>query len=257
MKTYIVLFLIVMLTNLFNTETLYSQDSDFRHIRLFQSFFTDARVSESPYISGFFSAQDIGGDVFTIDISGGAPVTSQIEVESRIAALFVNPGFAGSRQGISDWLITGRYLFDFEKVHAAAGAQFTLPVGSEKVGAGNFNYGFYSAARYEISKRFLLTGNLQLNFVKIPFLTFSGGFFSVQESRETTVGTGFGGMIDVGSNLFFVGEFAYESKTDFSVISTGIDYFINRKGNIRINAIFGLDDGAPDIGGSFGLLVPF
>jgi len=98
MKIYTVLFLILMSTSLCNTETLYSQDSDFRHIRLFQSFFTDARVSESPYI---------------------------------------------------------------------------------------------------------------------------------------------------------------KSKSDFSVISTGIDYFINRKGNIRINAIFGLDDGAPDIGGSFGLLVPF
>jgi len=204
MKKYTVLLLILMSTTLWNTKVVYSQDSDFRHIRLFQSFFTDARVSESPYISGFFSALDVGGDVFTLDMSGGAPVTSQIEVESRLAALFVNPGFASNRQGISDWLITGRYLLDIEKVDVAAGAQFTLPIGSEDVGAGNFNYGFYSAARYEISKRFLLTGNLQLNFVKIPFLTFSGGFFSVQDSRETTVGTGFGGMIDVGSNLFFV-----------------------------------------------------
>jgi len=257
MKTYTILFLILISATLWDTKVAYSQESDFQHVRLFQSFFTDARVSESPYISGFFSAQDVGGDVFTLDVSGGAPVTSQIEVESRLAALFVNPGFASNRQGISDWLITGRYLFDVDKADVAAGAQFTLPIGSEDVGAGNFNYGFYSAARYEISKRFLLTGNLQLNFVKIPFLTFSGGFFSVQESRETTVGTGFGGMIDVGGNLFFVGEFTYESKTDFSVISTGIDYFINRKGNIRVNAIFGLDEGAPDIGGSFGLLVPF
>jgi len=237
--------------------SLYSQNDDFTHIRLFQSYFTDARVSESAYISGLFSALEAGTDILAFDTRGGAVITPEIEVETRIAALFIEPGLAGGRNGVSDWLLTGRYLFDMETIHLAAGSQFTLPVGSESVGAGNFNYGFYTASRYELTNWLMLTGNVNLNFIKIPFLTRIGDFFAFDESRETVFGAGTGAIVDVGGNVFLLSEFIFQTKTDFSLFSAGLDYFINRRGHIRLNIFAGLDNGAPDSGISFGLIIPF
>ena len=244
-KTCTILLLTFLLSLL--AEFSNAQNSRFDGVRLFQSYFQDARITNSPYVNGNFLFADFDFvDLISLDASGGYTITPKIEAEGSLGFINVNPSFAESESGVSDLLLTGRYMFDVDVVDLAAGAFFELPIGTDDVGAGDFDFGFYGAIRHGLSDKIMLTGNLQANIIK------TGG-----NDREFSLAVGLGSIINVSERLNVIPELLLESESDFTALSGGVDYRIKDIGHIRGALIVGVDDGAPDIGITAGFLYPF
>jgi len=238
------LLIVLLLSSL--VEVSEAQNSRFDGVRLFQSYFQDARITNSPYVNGNFFFGDFDFvDVITLDARGGYTFTPKIEAEGSLGFVNVNPNFGSSESGVSDLLLTGRYMFDVDVIDLAAGTFFELPFGTDDVGAGDFDFGFYGAVRHGISDKVMLTGNLQANILKLG------------PEREFSLGVGIGSIVNVAERTNIVAELLIESKTDNSAISGGVDYRFKDIGHIRSALIVGVDDGAPDIGITAGFLYPF
>lgn len=246
-KILTILFVSFIISAIGNTN-LSAQKSGFDDVRLFQSYFQDARITGTPYVNGNFFFGDFDFvDITTLDGRGGYTFTPNIEGEASFGFINVNPDFGNSDSGVSDLFLTGRYLFDIEEISIAAGTFFTLPIGTESVGQENFNFGFYGAVRHVVSEKVALTGNLQFNIIEIGF----------DDDRELSVGVGLGSIVNVAERVNVVGELLIESETDYAAISGGVDYKLRDIGHIRSGLIVGIDDGAPDIGITAGFLFPF
>lgn len=246
MKKILTYVLFLFFISILNSSNLYAQKSAFDDVRLFQSYFQDARITNTPYVNGNFFFGDFDfADITTLDARGGYTFTPQIEAEGSFGFVHVNPNFGSGESGVSDLFLTGRYLFDLEEISIAAGTFFTLPIGTESVGEENFDFGFYGAVRHVVSDKVALTGNLQFNI------------FEIGNDREFSVGVGLGSIVKVAERLNIVGELLIESETDFAALSGGVDYKIRDIGHIRGALIVGVDDGAPDIGLTAGFLFPF
>ncbi|HMB97080.1 MAG TPA: hypothetical protein VKM36_01250 [Balneolaceae bacterium] len=241
------IFFLFFITSVSNTN-LYAQKSGFDDVRLFQSYFQDARITGTPYVNGNFFFGDFDFVDFTrLNARGGYTFTPEIEAEGSFGFVNANPRFGNSESGVSDLFLTGRYLFDIEEISIAAGTFFTLPIGTESAGEENFNFGFYGAVRHVVSEKVALTGNLQFNIIEMGF----------DDDRELSVGVGLGSIVNVAERVNVVGELLIESETDYAAISGGADYKLRDIGHIRGGLIVGIDDGAPDIGVTAGFLFPF
>ncbi|MGF1669111.1 MAG: hypothetical protein ACFCU6_01580, partial [Balneolaceae bacterium] len=131
MRKILTAFLLLIIVSGINPSALFAQNSGFDGVRLFQSYFQDARITNSPYVNGNFFFGDFDFvDIITLDARGGYTFKSNFEAEGQFGFVNVNRRFGGSDSGVSDIFLTGRYMFDVEGISLAGGAFFTLPIGT-------------------------------------------------------------------------------------------------------------------------------
>ena len=144
------------------------------------------------------------------------------------------------RSGISDILIAGRYNLKPDETKISAGGFITLPIGEEKVGQSNLNFGAFGALRHPLESGMVITGTLGIDFSEVPK---RGGDDS---DYETSLNIGGGVIYPHSDQLSIIGEIGLRTEGDFFLLSGGVDYNIT-SGRVRGALGVGLDDGAPDV----------
>lgn len=221
-------------------------------VHLFQNFMRDATVSTIPYGEAGLSYGSYNHfSSFTLGAQGGYPVNKQVEIGIGVNYMNLSPENGDSQGGLADPILAGRYLLKPGPTQFAVGGYATLPVGSEDVGQGTLDFGFYGSVRHKM-QTFTLTGMLGLDFVETKTV---GGHFDednlkyvVEEEtdHESSLVLGVGGIYPMNANLNIVGELVLKTEVDYMMLSGGVDYVMGN-GRLRGGLGLGLDDGAPDL----------
>lgn len=247
-----------------------------QEVRLFQSFFSDARITGRPYWGGGLSIGDSDGrSSAELDAVVGYTIIPELEMHAQLGFLRSSPDEGDSSSGFTDLLVVGQYLFDDVRVNAAgdvldiaAGGYVDLPAGQSDVGGNTLDFGLYGAARYPMNDRTTLTGNLGLNSADpietgIGLIGFCPGFYfgycatpRFESGRATSVSIGAGALYQASGDVYLVGEFRAETEFDYAALSGGVDY-TTRFGHLRGALAAGLADGAPDVSLVAQVLRPF
>lgn len=254
MRKYTTVILVLMI--FINFGTLKSQDT-LDKIHLFQTFFHDATISKTPYGEGSLQIADYDGfSSFSLGAQGGFGINPNLEVGGGISFVSWNPSIGDSQSGISDLLVTGRYLLPVQGLKAAAGGYITLPIGSDKVGGGHLNFGAFGALRHPLQNGLVITGTLGFDLIetnKAPDysnLTYeqlmSGYEPKTETEHDLSVLLGGGAIYPVNKQLHVVAELNIRTKGDYMLLSGGADYELPQLGRVRGFLGLGLDDGAPD-----------
>ncbi|MGQ9853073.1 MAG: hypothetical protein ACUVTG_06700 [Candidatus Oleimicrobiaceae bacterium] len=215
-------------------------------VKLFQSYFFDSPIARAAYAQVGLAYNDYDkSSALRIGPQGGFPINDKIEVEGAIAYVSWSPG----ESGISDLELYGRYnLVDSKELNGSVGAMVTLPIGSEKIAAGNLNFGGFGALRYALQNGMTITGNIGLLFFETTTFEFDlqKGTLEEKTSHESCLNLGVGAIYPVSKLLHVVGELVLQSKYDYMLLSAGADYKVGN-GRVRGSLGLGLDDGAPDL----------
>lgn len=241
---------LLILLCLFNTQVLLGQQETLDDTHLFQTFFQDAAVSESPYGEAILGFSDIDRlQVINLGVRGSIPINSQFEIGGSLAFLSSDQDFGNGESGISDVRVTGRYHFQTRQAtKITAGAFITLPIGDEDLGQSELNLGVFGALRHPIAARTVITGTLSLEFLEGAPVR-NGGWPRITvfgRDRETALLLG-GGVIHQATEQFnVIGELNLVTEGDFALLSGGIDYKL-QSSRLRGTLGLGLDNGAPDL----------
>lgn len=216
-------------------------------VRLFQTFFRDATISTRPYIEGGLRYDDYDhASVFVGDVKGGGTLFEHFEMGTHFGIISVDPDRGSIENGILDLFVCAKYDFSHTiargryNMKTVAGGYFTLPTGDEDSWQDNTNFGGFSAIRYPLKNRLVLTGVMGFDFIEV-FDHFDG-----DKDRKTSILVGFGTIFPVDSLVSVVSEFNFHTEGDYVMLTGGIDYKMHLNGRVRGMIGFGLDDGAPD-----------
>ncbi len=221
---------------------------------LFQNFYRDALIEDGLFGEGHFQyAQtkfeagpfEVKWSTINVGAIAGYPVTPDLEIDAGIDFISISPDEGDSESGISDITVGGKYLILKKEQEIAIGGLVTLPVGSEDVGQGNLNFGFFGAGRMNIKDNMIITGTIGLDFYEMEKYNINTG--KTDTEYETAFVLGAGTIIGLNPDLDLVPEFMMITEIDYMMLSCGADYKINENSSLRGMFGFGLDDGAPDI----------
>lgn len=259
-----------------------AQSSTMDDIRLYQNMFRDAPITDIPYGEALLNLSSLDNSSLTsIGVQGGLGVHRRVELNAGLYFSSTNPdGDASGESGLLDIPVYGRYNFVAEEqMKVSGGTYLTLPVGSDDIGQGNLNFGFFGAIRHAITdSRFTLTGNLGVDFVEqpgfivgpicIPTFNIITGYFDIlsptclpgtasEGGRTASVGVGGGTVYAANDLLHLLGEIRIEPEFDYAALSGGADYRVSSNGRLRGNLLVGIDDGAPNVGLTMAFLATF
>ncbi len=219
-------------------------------VKLFQSYFFDSPIAKASYGQvGLVYSDYEGSSTLNIGPQGGFPINDKIEVEGALAFVSWSPDHGNGESGISDLELYGRYnLANSKQLNGSVGAMVTLPIGSEKIGAGNLNFGGFGALRYALQNGMTITGNVGLIFYETTTIDVDlyTGKIEEKTSHESYLNLGVGAIYPVSKLLHVVGELVLHSEGDYMLLSAGADYQLGN-GRVRGALGLGLDDGAPDL----------
>lgn len=235
---------------------LQGQSDTLDDIRLFQTFFQDAAVSNHPYGEGIFGFSDFdAASVINVGVRGAYPINPQFEIGGSLAFISADPDVGSGESGLSDLRITGRYHLHMDQpTQVTVGGFLTLPIGSEDVGQGETNFGAFGAVRHPLAPNTVLTGTISLEFLEGAPLRNGGwpGIVVANTDKETAILLGGGIIHKTSSQISLVGELNIVTEGDFAMLSGGVDYELRSGGRLRGTLGLGLDDGAPDLSLVFG-----
>ncbi len=241
------------------TAPLFAQNNS-DQVRLFQSYFFDAPIAKNIYVEpGLdYATSSYYSEIATVDQSalligakGGYPINEKIEVGASLGFLNLSSDPGDSESGLTDIGVYGRYnITNNNLLNFAAGGLVTLPIGEEKVGQSNLNFGGFGAVRYTLEGGIVLAGNLGLIFYETKTVEneYTGGTPSgttKKSKHESYLNLGFAGIYPINSQLNIVGELTMKTEVDYMMLSGGVDYSMGG-GRIRGALGIGLDVGAPD-----------
>lgn len=210
-----------------------------------------------------------GGDaeVWTFGPTFISPVLSNqfIELGGRFDIINFDPDGFESETGASDIDVWGKYqVFKSEDTMISVGLLMTLPTGSEKIlhprASGEVNGEIFSGGRYQISPS--LTAIAHVGLRHNSDMDVEVGNRETEVDGELQAKLGGGVIYEATQKLNLQGELnyateAYEDFDDDVRLSVGADYEITPVFLLRGGSSFGLDDGAPDWGMTFGGLFQF
>jgi hypothetical protein len=228
--------MIVAVVALWGLNPSYAQDpnqASTDQIALFQTFFEDAPIATDFYWEGFFQYLAYDGDISVIDLValGALPVGPLTQLGGGLGFRNISPG----NSGLTDLVVSGRHNILQTPAAVSVGALLTLPIGSEDNGQSNFNFSGFGALRYPLESGQVLTGAFGLEFVEQG------------NDREAGFLLAGGVIVPAATGLHFIGEINIRSRSDYALISGGLDYVLQGIGGKIRGAIgLGLDDGAPD-----------
>lgn len=265
-----------------SANALSAQSSTMDEIRLFQNTFRDAPITDIPYGEALFNVSNRDNSGLTsIGVQGGLGLQHKIELNGGVYFSSLNPdGDASGESGLLDIPVYGRYNFVAEEqMKVSGGTYLTLPVGSDDLGQGHFNFGFFGAIRHAIKDSpVTVTGNLGVDFVEqpgfiagpicIPTFNPVTGYFEIlsptcvpgpasEGDRIASVGIGGGAVYAANDLLHLLGEIRIEPEFDYAALSGGADYRASSHGRLRGNLLVGIDEGAPNVGLTLAFLTTF
>ncbi|MCI0511660.1 outer membrane beta-barrel protein [candidate division KSB1 bacterium] len=244
MKKLLLLVFALAATTVFAQNTL-------DNIHLFQGFFHDATITKAPYgDAGFQYADYDNASSWGLGVKGGYGINPKLEVGGGISFLnYSNDIVDKSESGISDLLVTGRYLLSTGATKMAAGGYVTLPIGSEDIAQGNLNFGFFGATRHPLSNGMVIVGTVGLDFVETKESDFDAktGKYEEKTNHDSSILIGGGAIYPVNKQLNVIGELHLKTEGDYMLLSGGADYVLQSGGHVRGALGLGLDDRAPDL----------
>ncbi len=240
-----------LLLNISSSQAQTKYETD--NVRLFQTFFQDTPIAENPYGEGFFQYSAYDGDVSSIDLAvlAGIPVAPQIQLTGGLGfrSIDLPAGAAqGSQSGITDLVISGRYHVMPGPTAISVGALATLPIGSEDINEGTFDFSAFGSLRHNLPSGFVITGTfgLEFNEVKTTRFNFNTGRTETDSNRDTAALLAGGMIYPFPSGLNLVTELNIRTEGDYVLLSGGLDYKLQSGGRVRGGIGIGLDDGAPN-----------
>jgi hypothetical protein len=213
-----------------------AQNNTLNEVHTFQTFLKDAPITTKPYgeaglnYSSYENWSQLG-----LGIQGGYPVNPQFEVGGYLGFLNFSPDEGDGESGITDVTVAGRYNLLPATPLISAGAYLTLPIGSEDIGQGNFDYGAFGALRHGLSNGMVVTATVGLDFLER------------WHGRDVASHISAGGIFPVNAQLNVIGELNFRTDYDYTVLSVGGDYLLDVGGRVRGALGIGLEDGAPDL----------
>ncbi len=210
------------------------------NVNLVQTFFQDAVITPNPYGEGFFQYSTYEGDASSIDLAvqGAFPVAPKFQLGGGIGFRNYSAG-GNSEGGISDLAASGRYQVVAGPTAIAVGGLITLPIGSEDIGEGSFDFSFFGSLRHPLPSGLVITSSLALEFVE------SNRFGAGSDYSNGVLLAG-GLIIPMKSGLSIVTELNIRTEGDYVLASGGLDYALQGGGRLRGALGLGLDDGAPN-----------
>jgi hypothetical protein len=219
-------------------------------VRLFQNFFQDAPIAVNPYGEGFFQYSTFDNDASSIDIvvQGALPVADKFQLGGGIGFRSNSPSIGDSQSGITDLTVSGRYNVMPGPTAISVGALATLPVGSEDIFEGTFDFSGFGSLRHYLPSGVALTGTFGLEFYETKTLRLNPvtGGITTASDRTTGVLMAGGVVYPTRSGINIVSELSLRTEGDFAFLTGGLDYQSKTGGRIRGGIGIGLDDGAPN-----------
>jgi hypothetical protein len=209
-------------------------------VRLFQSYFFDTPIATTNHVQpGLVYSSYENSSLLGIGANGGYAVNPKLEVLGGLSYLSWSYDNVDGQSGLSDLTLVGRYkLTEGKPTQFAAGALLTLPIGSDDVGGGNFDFGAYAAVRHPLNNGMVVTGNVAL---LLEETVNSKG----EDDRETSLELAGGVIYPMNNQMNIVGELTIKGDKDYMLLSGGVDYVMGN-GRLRGALGIGLDDLAPD-----------
>lgn len=207
------------------------------HVHLFQNFLKDATITSAPYGEAFLNYSSYEySSLFALGVQGGYAINPKLEVNANLGVAKLSPKHADGASGLTDLTASGRYrVYNDGALRIAAGGFLTLPIGTDKVGYGNFNFGAFGAARYGLSNDMIITGTLGLDF------------YDAGDKYQNSLVMAGGLIYPYSTQLAFIGELMFKTDVDYGMLSGGVDYTLQNNGRVRGALGLGIDNGAPDI----------
>jgi len=219
-------------------------------VRLFQTYFQDAPVSTTVG-EGFFQygTADIGSAI-NINVQSLFAATPKLQIGAGLGFESQNPDEdkfgpnVEGESGITDITVAGYYQVLPGVTPISVGALLTLPVGSEDIGEGTFDFSFFGSLRHNTPSGLAITGTFGIDFVEIETVNpFTGASDSDRESSVLIAG---GVIYPMASGLSILSELNIKTEGDYILLTGGLDYAMKSGGRLRGGIGLGLDDGAPD-----------
>ena len=147
-------------------------------IHFFQFFHKDGTIDPNPYIDAGLGYYDYDrASSYTLGVQGGMSILSKLQLDGEINLVNWDPDYDQHETGISDLLLSARYLVvdsgdaKFAQPYTAglqvtAGGYVCLPVGNEEIEQGNLSLGAFSAARYPLNFGLVLAANVGLDYIE-------------------------------------------------------------------------------------------
>ncbi|MFZ0390754.1 MAG: transporter [Calditrichia bacterium] len=230
-----------------------AQDDVRSDVHLFQGFLKDSPINSVGYGEGsiVYGNYDFLS-TFGLSLRGGYPINPQVELNAGLGFSSMNPDQGDGQSGLEDIYVGGRYNIVPGPTNISAGGYLTLPVGEEKIGEGNLNFGAFGALRHPLENGMVITGLLGLDFIEMETYSYSYNPVTMQydtktdSDYKTSLLLGAGVIYPLDPQINIVGEFNMMTETDYALLSGGVDYQLNNAGRLRGALGFGLDNGAPD-----------
>lgn len=214
------------------------------NVKLFESYFFDTPITQVTYGEGglrygtYDSDRYYQGTATKIGVQGGYPVNEKIEVDADIDYLSFSPEQGDGQSGLSDLAVYGRYLLKADKTNSfSAGGMLALPIGSEDVGQGNFDFGVFGAMRHQLGNEVIITGSAAVIFDEYKM--------GNETERKTYLRLGGGAIYPMNPTTAIVFECVMQTQWDYSLASLGVAHQMGEN-TLRGAIGFGLDNGAPD-----------
>jgi len=227
-------------------------------VNLFQTYLQDANFGKKANGEGLFQYGTYDNNASTIDLAVQAafPVSPKIKLAGFWAFENYSPDQGDGRSGITDIAVSGRYQVVQGNTPVAVGALATLPVGSEDLGEGNFDFGFFGSLRHKVeSSPLTLAGTFGLNFVEtttLGNLNPNTGQVETKKDHDTSVLIAGSVIYPMSSGLSMVFEINMRPDDNYALLSGGLDYPLHGGGRLRGGLGLGLDDAAPNFAIRFG-----
>ncbi|MEE4312550.1 MAG: transporter [candidate division KSB1 bacterium] len=234
------------------------------NVRLFQSFYYDAVITPNTFAEAGLNYNDYEyGSNFNVGAKGAYQINPQIDVTLGLDFVSFSPEEGDGESGLSDLMVVGKYNLMPEDTKVSVGAYVTAPIGEEKVGQGNLNYGAFGAVRHPLDNGMTITANAGLGFYEyeepgdfeIDPITFEITETEGETKHESFFMLGAGAIYPMNDQMNIVGEFVMKTEFDYMMLSGGVDYLMGNN-HLRAALGIGLDDGAPDLAIWGGFLLP-
>ena len=219
-------------------------------IHLFQNYFSDAVITKVAYDEAFVDYRMYSfGSTSNIGLKGGFTPAPQLEINGELSLATLAQKDYDSNVGLSDLIISGRYLaYKQGPTAAAVGAKLALPFGDSDVGYGNGGFALFGALRQTLSAKSVLTAAAGLDIVP--------EHWGAQNSAST-LSLGGGLVHRISAQTHLVTEAAIFSKIDYLVLSAGLDRLLNSGTHVRGMIGVGAANNAPDVWISLGYVFSF
>jgi hypothetical protein len=223
-------------------------------IHFFQFFHKDGTIDPNPYIDaglGYYDYDQASSYMF--GIQGGMSILSKFQLDGEINLVDWDPDYDQHATGISDLLISARYLVidsgaaKFAQPYAkglqvTAGGSIFLPVGSEEIEQGNLSLGVFSALRYPLKFGLVLAANIGLDYIETT------NWSSTTDDYEISLSLGAGTIYPLNEKISVIGEIHKKTEIDYLLASAGVDLKLKFGGHLRFAAGRGLTDTVYGIG---------